>query len=741
LCLSKLASAFNPTLQPTTFAMFRNLLCFLFTGATFYSASGQANLAISSNTLQTSTLGKGDHLRFNFTAKNTGNRAANKSVAGIYVSKTFNITAASVLVNSISIPALVGGQEAQPAQYIFPLPYTVGTGTNYVIIRLDAANEIAETDESNDFALDNTITVSAQISGQQNLPYPIIFVHGLNSEYKVWNEAIADFQKNFGWSNGGNMNFCLNQDGNLATSNKVTDYKDWTDMATLRPADLYTVNFSVNTAGQAIASPNALLSNQSAIVKQGLAMRDAIAHVLQITGRDKVILVGHSMGGLASREYLQNSDLWQPDAQHHVAKIFTIGTPHGGSNSSTFGIGVQGLDERSEAVRDLRVSYTNGKTGAYLFDGVENTSHIYNLFTPYYNVDVNCNGVTGNTIVGLNKKAISTNLAYACVIGTGSSIGGGDGVVEAPRANLKNYYPALAVDTFISIAEETIWHTRLTKLPQLLIKGMDEPGADTLAYGIVAGKVYFGNLSVQSKGATAAKDRDAYSFSLPIGQLLNIKLYNIPLSNVLVEILDEEQQAVYSTNTAGKSALDITLPMNAGNYILAISGTAESTAKYYPYAFELNLAGDGICPGSNTFLYASVSGSSYQWQVNTGNGFININDDAVYVGSHTATLQLTAPPTSWRGYLYRCIVDESNTSDSSTLLFAANWTGAIDDTWENPLNWGCGILPDEFTDVVIKPGLTRYPVINSAASCYSLKALPTTTVSINEGANLIIKGK
>tara|TARA_B110000444_G_scaffold186079_1_gene175208 strand:- start:918 stop:1136 length:219 start_codon:yes stop_codon:yes gene_type:complete len=56
--------------------------------------------------------------------------------------------------------------------------------------------------------------------------------------------------------------------------------------------------------------------------------------VLQVSNRDKVILMGHSMGGLAAREYFQNSFFWQSDGLSHVAKIATLDTPQGGSNAS-----------------------------------------------------------------------------------------------------------------------------------------------------------------------------------------------------------------------------------------------------------------------------------------------------------------------------------------------------------------------------------------------------------------------
>jgi predicted alpha/beta hydrolase family esterase len=52
-----------------------------------------------------------------------------------------------------------------------------------------------------------------------------------------------------------------------------------------------------------------------------------IEHICQITGTQRVILVGHSMGGLASRAYLYRN--WDKD---RIAKIITLGTPHHGTH-------------------------------------------------------------------------------------------------------------------------------------------------------------------------------------------------------------------------------------------------------------------------------------------------------------------------------------------------------------------------------------------------------------------------
>jgi triacylglycerol lipase len=61
-----------------------------------------------------------------------------------------------------------------------------------------------------------------------------------------------------------------------------------------------------------------------------------IEDVCAATGADKVMLVGHSMGGLVSRAYLRR----QGNAR--VAKLITLGSPHRGSHLAKLGLGENG---------------------------------------------------------------------------------------------------------------------------------------------------------------------------------------------------------------------------------------------------------------------------------------------------------------------------------------------------------------------------------------------------------------
>ncbi|OYQ47197.1 beta strand repeat-containing protein, partial [Flavobacterium aurantiibacter] len=64
-----------------------------------------------------------------------------------------------------------------------------------------------------------------------------------------------------------------------------------------------------------------------------------------------------------------------------------------------------------------------------------------------------------------------------------------------------------------------------------------------------------------------------------------------------------------------------------------------------------------VTNGNTSFtVNATGTGLTYQWEVNTGSGFVAVVDDAITTGSNTATLTLTAVPASYNGYLYRVVV-------------------------------------------------------------------------------------
>ncbi len=148
------------------------------------------------------------------------------------------------------------------------------------------------------------------------------------------------------------------------------------------------------------------------------------------------------------------------------------------------------------------------------------------------------------------------------------------------------------------------------------------------------------------------------------------------------------------------------------------------------------------CPGNSITYGADVSGSSYQWQVNTGAGYTNISNNLIYAGASADSLKLNAPPTSFYGNTYRCLVNTAFGtvySPEFTLKFGVSWIGSVSKSWENPFNWGCGILPDENTDVIINGAAAFTPELSVNTTIRSLKLISSANLLIKTGAALTIR--
>ncbi len=395
------------------------------------------------------------------------------------------------------------------------------------------------------------IFISAEIaySQENRSPYPIIFVHGLNSDNTTWNATINELAKIFRKNNNNIFHAVLNAfsytkltgtDTTLGTGDDdvLVYFNNHTNQ--LSSGDLYAVNFKnfwnqntgnpqINFYSTSTPGNNQSKSNQSAIYKQGYALKKAIEAVLNATGAEKVILVGHSMGGLAIREYLQRTNdgttgslhTWWIDPNsydgHKVAKVVTTGTPHRGSNRPVI---FAGADTYAEACRDLR-HYGETNLGIYLFGGDEG-----NLSSLWYNKDIDCNGIL-NFIVGINdgndgtsysiNMPLPNNIVYSWITSKYFLDPTGDLAVDIDRQwlyDLNNNPMPLGVADSI---RTDVSHSAETSDYYSIIRGLDEPDIPTLAYSIDIGKLYEGLATIQSNNVN--NDNDWYKINFEGGSL------------------------------------------------------------------------------------------------------------------------------------------------------------------------------------------------------------------------------
>ncbi|MDF2436994.1 MAG: hypothetical protein K0Q95_1370 [Bacteroidota bacterium] len=94
--------------------------------------------------------------------------------------------------------------------------------------------------------------------------------------------------------------------------------------------------------------------------------------------------------------------------------------------------------------------------------------------------------------------------------------------------------------------------------------------------------------------------------------------------------------------------------------------------------------GDTVCNNTSAVFSLTVNGVglSYQWQQNTGSGFVNLANGGIYSGVTTSTLTVNPAVNSMNGYQYQCVISNICatalvTSNAATLTVTPNVTASV----------------------------------------------------------------
>ena len=510
------------------------------------------------------------------------------------------------------------------------------------------------------------------LSARADIPYPIIFVHGIaGGNFRTFETCIQGVQANFGLPSPAVYHVCLNHDGNhesalLAEDVDFIGFTTYGGTSLINPSSncrIFAINFDNDVFPNPAehVEPNGNVhsgSNQAAILKQGFALSHMIDSVLSITGKDKVILVGHSMGGLAIREYLQRTTTadgphrWWIDPEivdgHHVVQVVTTGTPHLGSNAGTPDPGLLSndrdtgieFDNEKEASRDLHYDYDSypqcpqeNSIGIYLFGGNEHC-----LWEPldhsgrYRNVDIDCDGSENDDVIGLNSDTrdnplmpLPQNINYTWITNNyylGESILRllscqqwailGDGAVLLDRQWLYNASGAalplgyadtlLTNDIHTSFSLCSVYTISEGNDIVTLMRALDEPDDYLHAFDVAINSSFKGATTTQQ--SMIPGDLDVYRLHLDTYSNVNVTVDVGGGTNSNIEVYSMNN-GFYSYGYDNSTPPNLNLNLPPGTYFL--SHTAFATSVSYAYPYEISIQATPI-PLEANFTAAPVSG-------------------------------------------------------------------------------------------------------------------------------------
>ena len=298
-----------------------------------------------------------------------------------------------------------------------------------------------------------------------------------------------------------------------------------------------------------------------------------------------------------------------------------------------------------------------------------------------------------------------------------------------------HYYNPITKNIMATLQNNSSHNFGCTKVELIRTGTATAQAWSTLACNGTSSKAY--KITTANANANAAYTLQLYYTENEINGWLNatnnnVSAINIVKTNADITAIPPSSQALFSS---------INNHTNFGataNAVVSATYTGLNNVSTYallkPYA-------NAQCPSALTVYTTNILGSNYQWQVDDGSGYINLNNGVYYGTVGSNILNIANAPTSFFNNKYRCAITTTDGivySEIFILKFVITWLGTASTAWENPLNWSCNMLPNDKTDVIIDAGTLFTPQVNSNTTIRSVTLNNNAQIQIKTGANLTI---
>ncbi|MBS1562950.1 MAG: T9SS type A sorting domain-containing protein, partial [Bacteroidetes bacterium] len=145
-----------------------------------------------------------------------------------------------------------------------------------------------------------------------------------------------------------------------------------------------------------------------------------------------------------------------------------------------------------------------------------------------------------------------------------------------------------------------------------------------------------------------------------------------------------------------------------------------------------------LCEGTGIKLTSNYTGTTYQWEQNTGSGFASISDNGNFSGTNTQYLQLSNIPLAWSNYQYRCLVNGGSYSTIFTTKVNPSIKPSI--SISTPVTAICSNSGVTFTATASNAGTSpSYQwLINNNSTGTNSNTFTTTTLSNNDKVRAVV---
>src|SRR5438105_6912102 len=242
---------------------------------------------------------------------------------------------------------------------------------------------------------------------------PVLLVHGFCSDSGTWSDMIASLQPSTRYGSVVTRLYAgrnVQSDPTLSAFNMDTGVLARTVFPSVDASRrLFTIDFYDDVNRSFVQT----LVNDTGVSHKAAELSVVIKEVARITGSSSVIIVSHSLGGLAARTYVEGLASTPTGGAvsyaGEIPKIVTIDTPHKGANPSNYLL-VPGLSQCLVESSPDKTELTPGSTfltglNARAIPGATNVSAIISWDRAY-------GRSVGDLVVTGDQQSLATVSAY-----------------------------------------------------------------------------------------------------------------------------------------------------------------------------------------------------------------------------------------------------------------------------------------------------------------------------------------